>query len=111
MKGAFISAYPTKWLGIRVAGQYTYVAGRDNIINTKGVNELWRKQRNLDFKSDIWEIYGAIEIFPTKIFNKYEDYQPRLQPYGFIGVGIFHFDPKGSITETMAIKPGTNSIH
>lgn len=99
MKGAFISAYPNKWLGIRVAAQYTYVAGQDYIINTNGVNELWRKQRNLDFKSDIWEIYGAFEIFPIEIFNKYEDYEPRLRPYGFIGAGIFHFDPKGSITD------------
>ncbi len=104
MKGAFISAYPNDWLGIRVAAQYTYVEGRDNIINTAGVNELWRKQRNLDFKSNIWEIYGAIELLPTMMFNKYEDYDPLFKPYGFIGVGIFHFDPKGSITNTDGTK-------
>ena len=99
MKGVFISAYPNNWLGIRLAAQYTYVEGRDNIINTNGVNELWRKQRNLDFKSNLWEAYAAIELFPLDIFNKYEDYEPRLRPYGFIGVGIFHFDPQGSITD------------
>ena len=99
MKGVFIAAYPNNWLGIRAAAQYTYVAGRDNIINTNGVNELWRKQRNLDFKSDIWEAYAAIEIFPTMLLSKYDDYDPILKPYGFIGVGIFHFDPKGSITD------------
>ena len=54
MKGAFISVYPNDWLGFRIAAQYTYVEGRDDIINTKGVNELWRKQRNLDFKSSMW---------------------------------------------------------
>ena len=99
MKGVFISAYPNEWLGIRVAAQYTYVAGRDNIINTNGVNELWRKQRNLDFKSDVWEAYAAFELFPTMMFNRYEDYTPRFKPYGFIGVGIFNFDPKGSIED------------
>ncbi len=99
MKGAFISAYPNDWLGIRVAAQYTYVAGEDYIINTNGINELWRKQRNLDFKSNVWEIYGAFELFPTMMLNKYEDYDPLLKPYGFIGVGIFHFDPQGSITD------------
>ena len=104
MKGVFISAYPNDWLGIRVAAQYTYVAGRDDIINTNGVNELWRKQRNLDFKSDIWEIYGAIELFPTMIFNRNGDYDPRFKPYGFIGVGIFHFDPMGSITDASGNK-------
>ncbi len=99
MKGVFISVYPSDWLGIRVAAQYTYVEGRDNIINTNGVNELWRKQRNLDFKSNIWEVYGAFEIYPTMLFNTYEDYNPRFKPYGFIGLGIFHFDPQGSITD------------
>ncbi|MEO6488897.1 MAG: hypothetical protein ABIO04_03065 [Ferruginibacter sp.] len=100
MKGAFISAYPTDWLGIRIAAQYTYVAGQDYIINTNGVNELWRKQRNLDFKSNVWEVYGAFEIFPKMLLNKYDDNEPLLNPYGFIGVGIFHFDPQGSITNS-----------
>jgi hypothetical protein len=75
------------------------VAGRDNIINTNGVNELWRKQRNLDFKSNIWEIYGAFELYPTMFFRRNEEYDPMLKPYGFIGLGIFHFDPQGSITD------------
>ncbi len=107
MKGIFITAYPNDWLGIRIAAQYTYLQGRDNIINTAGVDELWRKQRNLDFKSDVWEAYGAIEIFPTMIFNRYEDYDPRFKPYGFIGVGIFHFDPQGSLTDVN----GTQTWH
>ncbi|MEO5942964.1 MAG: hypothetical protein ABIP30_01300 [Ferruginibacter sp.] len=99
MKGAFISIYPKDWIGLRVAAQYTYVEGRDNIIDTKGVDELWRKQRNLDFKSNMWEVYGAIEIYPTMMFKKYDDYDPMIKPYGFIGAGLFHFDPQGSITD------------
>lgn len=62
MKGVFATVYPADWIGFRVAGQYTYVEGRDNIISTKGEDELWRKQRNLDFRSSVWEAYGAIEI-------------------------------------------------
>ena len=99
MKGAFIAAYPTDWLGIRVAGQLTYVEGRDNIIDTKGEDELWRKQRNLNFRSNIWELYGAIEIYPTMLLNTDEDYDPTIRPYGFIGGGVFHFDPEGSLTD------------
>ncbi len=99
MKGAFVSVYPNDWLGIRVAGQYTYVEGRDDIINTKGVNELWRKQRNLDFKSNMWEAYTAVEIYPTMLFKKYDDYDPLIKPYVFLGVGVFHFDPMGSLTD------------
>lgn len=105
MKGVFISVYPTEWLGFRAAAQYTYVEGRDDIINTDGVNELWRKQRNLDFRSHMWEAYGAIEFFPTMYLNKSdEEFNPRFKPYGFIGLGIFHFDPEGSITKSNGVK-------
>ena len=31
------------------------------------------------------------------MFGKYEDYNPTFKPYGFIGVGIFHFDPKAQL--------------
>jgi hypothetical protein len=99
MKGAFIGIYPAEWIGLRFAGQYTYVAGNDDIISSKGVNELWRKQRNLDFRSNMWEAYGAIEIYPTMLFSKYADYDPMFKPYGFIGAGVFHFNPYGSITD------------
>lgn len=103
MKGAFITVYPTDWLGLRVAGQLTYVSGKDYTINTDGVHESWRKQRNLDFKSNMWELYGAVELYPTIMFRKYDDYEPRLKPYGFVGVGLFHFDPQGSLTASNGV--------
>lgn len=99
MKGAFVTVYPTDWMGLRVAGQFTYVSGKDYTINTDGVHESWRKQRNLDFKSNMWEVYGAVELYPTIMFRKYNDYDPRFKPYGFVGVGLFHFDPQGSLTD------------
>lgn len=99
MKGAFITVYPAGWIGFRLSADYTYLEGSDAVISTKGVDELWRKQRNLDFKTDIWELQFGAEIFPTMLFNKYSDYAPRLRPYGFIGGGIFHFNPKGSLTD------------
>lgn len=104
MKGAFISVYPNKWLGLRVAAQYTYVEGSDAVINTTGIHESWRKERNLDFKSDLWEVYTAVELYPTMIFAKYDDYDPLFKPYGFVGVGLFHFDPQGSITDNLGNK-------
>jgi opacity protein-like surface antigen len=100
MKGAFVTIYPSEWAGIRIAGQYTYLEGQDAIISTHGVDELWRKQRNLDFKSNVWELYGALEFFPLNFINRNdEDYDPRFRPYVFGGVGVFHFNPKGSITD------------
>jgi hypothetical protein len=100
-QGAFISFYPNDWIGFRFAAEKTYVEGDDNQITTTGVNELYRKERNLDFKSDILEAYGAIEIFPLMLFNSNSDveYEPKLRPYFFAGVGVFHFNPMGSLTQ------------
>ncbi len=100
MKGAFISFYPTDWFGFRLAAQYTYVEGRDELITTKGRDELYRKQRNLDFKSNMFEAYAAIEVLPLMLLNGYDpEYNPRYRPYGFIGVGMFKYKPYGSITD------------
>lgn len=99
MKGAFVSVYPNHWLGLRVAAQLTYLESRDNLIKTDGEDEMYRKSRDLDFRTNMWEVYTAVEIFPTMLFRKYDDYDPRLKPYGFIGVGAFHFNPQGSLTD------------
>ena len=50
MKGAFITCYPSRIFGIRLSADLTYLEGDDAIINTLGTNELWRRQRNLDFR-------------------------------------------------------------
>jgi hypothetical protein len=100
VKGFFVSCYPTDWLGFRFTAQVGSLKGEDWIINTDGVDELWRKQRNLDFKSSLHEAYVVAEVFPLMLLNKnQEDYAPRLRPYGVAGVGIFHFNPQGSITD------------
>ena len=110
MKGVFVTAYPKGWLGIRLAADVTYLEGSDDIINTTGINELYRKQRNLDFKSNVWEAYLALELFPTMMFRRDKTYEPKLRPYALLGIGIFHFNPKGSLTDAAGNKPGTNCI-
>jgi hypothetical protein len=99
MKGAFLTVYPNSWLGFRVAANVTYLEGRDDIIKTDGIDEIWRKQRNLDFKTTVLEGYAAVEVFPTMYFYRNSEYEPRLRPYGFAGIGVFHFNPKGSLTD------------
>ena len=34
----------------------------------------------------------------------YNDYEPRLKPYGFVGLGVFHFDPMGSLTSANGLQ-------
>ncbi len=98
-KGAFAVAYPNEWMGLRVAIGTGEVEGADNAITTKGRDELWRKQRNLDFRSNLTEAYAAIELYPTMLLHAGDDdYKPRFRPYGVLGVGVFHFNPQGSLT-------------
>ena len=104
MKGAFVTMYPKKWFGLRLAVDLTYLEGDDAIITTTGINELWRKQRNLDFKTTVLEGYMALEVFPTMLFNTQSEYEPRLRPYALAGVGVFHFNPKGSLTDAAGNK-------
>src|ERR1019366_7432112 len=86
MKGAFLTVYPNDWLGVRAAACIGKLDGNDGIIDTKGVNELWRKQRNLDFRTNLAEGYIAAEIFPLMLLNKnHEDYQPRIRRVGIQG--------------------------
>ncbi|HMU10054.1 MAG TPA: hypothetical protein PKC54_08620 [Ferruginibacter sp.] len=104
MKGVFVTVYPKNWIGLRLAADYTYLEGDDGIINTTGIDELWRKQRNLDFKTNVLEGYLAIEIFPTMLFNRNSEYEPRLRPYALGGIGVFHFNPQGSLTDAAGNK-------
>ncbi len=99
MKGGFVTLYPNNWLGFRIAGQFTFITDKDEIIKPQGGAEDFRYERNLDFKTNMWEVYTAIELYPTLMFNQYEDYDPRLKPYVFFGAGLFHFNPKGSLTD------------
>lgn len=100
MKGVFVTAYPNNWLGLRLAANLTYLEGQDKQIPTDGINETYRKQRNLDFKSDVWEAYAALEFFPFDYIHRNdEEYAPRWRPYIFGGVGVFHFNPLGSLTD------------
>lgn len=100
MKGAYVSIYPKEWFGVRLAMQYSYVEGNDNVITSKDQTDVYRKKRNLDFRSTIWEAYTAAEFFPLMYLRRNDvEYAPRLRPYLFAGVGVFHFNPQGSLTD------------
>jgi hypothetical protein len=107
MKGVFVTVYPVSWAGLRIAADYTFLQGDDAVITTNGIDELHRKQRNLDFRSDVYEGYVAVELYPTMLFA-HGEFEPRLRPYGFVGVGIFHFNPQGSLTDANGNKTWYN---
>lgn len=44
-----------------------------------------------------------MEIFPTMYFNR-SDQKPAVRPYVLAGIGVFHFNPKGSVTNASGDK-------
>lgn len=97
--GAFVTVYPTDLFGIRIAAQFGKLEGNDDKINSTGHAELYRKQRNLDFRTNLFEAYAAAEIYPLQFFKDVFGDNPRLNPYGVIGVGVYKYNPQGSLTD------------
>lgn len=104
MKGAYVTMYPTKWAGLRLSAALTYLEGDDAVINTTGLDELYRKERNLDFKTNVWEANACLELYPTMLFSTDPENEPRFRPYGLIGIGVFHFNPQGSLKDSRGNK-------
>jgi hypothetical protein len=99
MKGIYINFYPAEWLGVRLAANMGEIEGFDSLVKTTGKDEMERRKRNLGFRSKIAEAYVALEFYPTVMFEQYDGLQYKLRPYGLIGFGMFHFNPKGEYIE------------
>ena len=94
-KGLYLNIYPAEWLGFRLA--VNQGGWKDTIVQLKvrAAMKNLRRQRNLQFRSSMLEGYAALEISPTVFLEKYEGLLGKIRPYGLIGVGVFHFNPKG----------------
>jgi hypothetical protein len=100
---------------------YGKVSGDDALTQ-----ETYRHNRNLNFKSNIFEVSTRVEFYISKErpghrynYKKLKGWRNiDMQEYGFIGVGGFYFNPKGEFngkyyalrpfrTEGEGIKAGT----
>jgi hypothetical protein len=94
--GAHVTFNPSPLIGVRLALTHGSLEGDDAVIKSKGGYEAARLNRNLRFKSSLWEGMAVAEIFPTVMFEQNtNDVYHKFRPYGLIGVGAFHYDPKG----------------
>jgi hypothetical protein len=100
--GAYITCYPQPWLGVRFMINHGVLYGSDALTNAKSGEELSRKNRNLDFRSQLNEGLLMAEFMPT-IFLEDEpgQYIGKIRPYGILGIGVFHFNPQGSYTDSL----------
>jgi len=77
---------------------YGKVAGDDALTK-----EFFRNYRNLNFKSNIWELNSNFEFafIREQVGHRYRLKGVRgqrgfeMSAYGFVGIGVFYFNPKG----------------
>jgi hypothetical protein len=93
-KGIYANIYPAEWIGFRLMVNQGRLEGYDSLVKSKGGLEEYRKMRNLEFRSNVWEAFVGLEIYPTVWFEQYDGLKGKFRPYGFVGVGAFHFNPK-----------------
>jgi len=91
--GIFIKYNFTPYIAMRLAGNYGHLGFADNYTDN-----FFQQQRNLSFKSDIYEVSLLTDFH----FFKYDigDFDHRFTPYISLGVGIFQYDPYAEIEDT-----------
>jgi hypothetical protein len=91
--------YFTPQISGRAGIFYGLISGSDNLTGHPA-----RENRNLSFKSNIWEISAQAEFSGLTVYREGHRYNIKkahgyknilFQAYGFLGVGAFHFNPKG----------------
>jgi hypothetical protein len=76
-----------KQLSLRIGGDFGAVSADD-----KRATAGWRKNRNLNFYSNIEDFYMVPE---WNILTKEFDRRKQFTLYVFGGIGVFHFNPQG----------------
>ncbi len=88
--------YPENWYKITAGINYTRVTAADSLIRNGGGMERWRYYRNLSFRSDIFEAYAGVEVYPLTLKQR-EHVMQRINPFIGLGVGLFHFNPQTNL--------------
>jgi opacity protein-like surface antigen len=119
--GAHIRYRSNRYIGYRANFMYGKINGNDALTM-----ERYRHNRNLNFKSNVFELSTVLEFYlskerPGHVYNykKLKGWRHiDIQSYGFIGVGVFYYNPKSIAagqwyalrplrTEGQGIKPQT----
>ncbi len=89
----------TQSISAKAGIYYGLVSGNDNLTG-----QPQRNYRNLSFKSNIWELSAQAEFSGLTVYREGHRYDIKrahgyknilFQAYGFFGVGVFRFNPKG----------------
>jgi hypothetical protein len=86
---------------LRTEATWGIVKASDDVLKSKKETTSGRFERNLSFRSTIFEISLTGEIHP-RYFKRYlkGDQLPRFSPYVFGGIGYFVFNPQADLMGT-----------
>lgn len=96
-------------VALRARATYGVMAGNDNLTT-----ELFRQNRNLSFKSDLYEVSLVLEVHPYKeelghvhsLRGVKGERSTRVGLYAFAGIAGLYFDPKAPFENTwVRLKP------
>ena len=90
-----------QFLAFRLEGTFGSVKSNDSLLAGIGTSNkaIGRYNRNLSFRSPIYEISLTAELHPIELFGVFdpESSAPRLSPYLIGGIGLFHFNPQANL--------------
>lgn len=89
----YVSAVYRNKVVIRLEGTFGSVKAYDSILKNVASSTNGRYERNLSFRSSIYEASIAAEFY---VYGNYydEDYPIHFSPYILGGIGLYHFNPQ-----------------
>ncbi len=93
--GAVVMRRISPRVSLRGAFSFGKIGGSDWDNSTYGTagGDVYRKQRNLTFKNNIYELKGDVVIDLIEHRGRYQK-RPDFVPYLFVGLAYFHHNPK-----------------
>lgn len=100
--GVYFNGIYQNAVALRVEGTYGTVTAYDSILKKDGPSTYGRYERNLSFRSTIFELMIAGEFHPLIIFGSFdaEKTPSRASPYLLAGIGYFGFNPEARLNKT-----------
>jgi hypothetical protein len=84
-------------IGLRLEGTFGSIVGYDSILKKVATPFSGRYERNLSFKSKIFDLQLAVEVHPLFIINFDAENPPALSPYTVVGLGYYSFNPQANL--------------
>lgn len=94
----YFSAVYKNSMAIRLEGTFGGVQAYDSILKNVAATTNGRYERNLSFRSRIYEVLLVGEFYP---YGSYVDdaYPLTFSPYLLAGVGYYHFNPQAQLNK------------